>query len=493
MKNSFFQSLTTKDLRTENGMPTHSSSGSFVVDFFYKMGGQRAGREPWGNLIGLFYAALGEDANLTVKALFNLRDPRGGMGERMSGRVLWNSLAKSHPRLVLELFRKIPEFGRWDDILCLLDTPVEEEVMKFILESLNKGDKLCAKWMPRENKSHGDIAIYLAERWGISRKEYRQRLAKISNTVEQQMCQNLWEDIIFKSVPSQAMRRYRKAFQKHQEDRFTAYLEAVKSGTETIKTATLSPVEIVHEYMSKGFRYDEVLELLWTNLPDTVPGNVRFLPIPDVSGSMNGKPMEVSLALGIYLAQRNKSIFKDGMITFSQTPTFVYLTGKSLVDNLQITRKMTWGMNTNLEAVFELILSSAIKAKLSEDEMPTHLMIISDMQFDQAVRNDSGYNTNAKNRSYSTERRIVKEFSPSVMEMIDKMYAEAGYKRPNIFFWNVSNSTGVPAKVDENGVGLISGFSPNLLTSVLSGDLNPINQVRVILNNGRYDFVNGIV
>jgi hypothetical protein len=479
--NKFFRALTTKDKLTENGMPTHSTSGSFVVDLFYAMGGFRSNAgKSLGELVGLFYAALGENPNLAVKCLLNLRDPRGGMGERLSGRILWNALAKSHPELVKKLYRRIPEFGRWDDILALLDTPVEEEVLAFILESLVKGDKLCAKWMPRENKKHGDIAKYMAERWGMDNKEYRHLVAQNTEVVENLMCQSAWEKVVFRSVPSQAMKRYRKAFNKHQEERFSAFLEKVNKGEEKINTSVLSPVDIVHEYLSKGFTRDETLETLWKNLKDVVPENIAFLPICDVSGSMNGTPMEVSLSLGVYLAQRNKSIFKNAVITFSQNPTFVHFVGKDLISDLQFLRRIDWGMNTNLEAVFRLILSQAVKHNLSQVDLPTHLMIISDMQFDQCVGSAVGYS-------------VKEKFSNTALEMVDRMYSQAGYKRPNIFFWNVRTSEGIPAKVDDGGVGLVSGYSPNLLRSILSGDLNPLSQVLAILNNGRYDFVNDIV
>lgn len=486
--NKLFDAITTKDMLTENGMPTHSTSGSFVVDFFYEMGGYRNGRKPLGSLIALFYAALGENPNLAIKALFNLRDPRGGMGERKSGRILWNSLAKSHPNLVRQLLPHIPAFSRWDDLFYLLGTPAEDDAMEFLYHAILSGDKLAAKWTPREGKrgpehfKKGVIASILRKKWELSPAEYRDLLSKQTEVVETLMCGKSWGKIVFEHVPSQAMKKYRNAFNKHQQERFQEYLTAVESGEKKINTSVLTPVDIMHQYFSKWNGVDRTLEALWKNLPDKVPANISFLPICDVSGSMSGVPMEVSVSLGIYLAQRNKSIFKNGVITFSQNPQLIIFNGKTLYDNMNILKRMEWGMNTNLEGVFGLILDKAVEAKLAAEDLPTHLMIISDMQFDQCVGSNTG--------GYGTRNR---KFGDSALEMIDRMYAEAGYTRPNIFFWNVATAGGIPAKVSDKGTALISGYSPNLLSSVLSGDLNPLRQVEAILNSGRYDFVNEVV
>lgn len=486
IKPSFFQALQTKNLRGENDMPTHSSSGSYIVDLFFKMGGFR--KNPTTSiqeLISVFFAAYGENPNLALKALLHLRDVRGGMGERNSARILLYFLAKSHPEIVRQLVREIPEFGRWDDLLTLLDTPVENEVLEFLKQSLTGGNELCAKWMPRENKSHGDIAKYLMARFGIPPKIYRKMLSGLSgNLIERKMCQNMWEAINFQHVPSVAMKNYRKAFSRHQPERFVDFLESVKKGEAKINTSALSPVDIVQKYI-EAYHWqsrhisgaDETLEVLWNNLPDVVPAELSFIPICDLSGSMDGIPMAVSIALGIYLSQRNKSIFKNGFITFSQTPNFVELKGEALLDNLNIMRKVNIAENTDLEKTFKLILDSAVRANLSPEDMPQNLIIISDMQFDRIVGKGNHLH------------EINVPFDNTAMEMIDRMYQEAGYTRPGIIFWNVRTSTGVPAKSNELGVALVSGYSPNLLRSVLTKDYNPLSQVEAILNNGRYDVV----
>lgn len=486
----FFEALQTKNLRGENNMPTHSSSGNYVVDLFFKMGGFR--KNPTASveeLVSVFFAAYGENPNLAVKALLHLRDVRGGMGERNSGKVLLYFLAKSHPEIVRQLLPHFPEYGRWDDLLVLLDTPVETEVLDLIREALADGNELCAKWMPRENKSQGHIAKYLMARFGISPKKYRQMLSGLSgNLVERQMCQQQWAQINFQHVPSVAMKNYRKAFSRHQPERFVNFLEAVKKGEAKINTGALSPVDIIAKYIGNTHwqtRYianvDETLEALWRNLPDVVPAELSFIPVCDLSGSMDGIPMAVSIALGIYLSQRNSSIFKNGFITFSRTPEFIQLTGETLLDNLNIIRKTNIAENTDLERTFDLILEASVRSKLSPEELPQNIIIISDMQFDRCV-----------GKGGSLEH-VAEVFNNTALEMIDRKYTAAGYKRPGIIFWNVRTSTGVGAKSNEMGVGLVSGYSPNLLKSVLTTDYNPLSQVEAVLNNGRYDVVNSIV
>lgn len=479
----FFDALTTKDLVGENLMPTHSTSGDFLVDFYYKMGGYRKDRSPLSELVSIFYASFGQHPAETVKALFNLRDPRGGMGERRSGRILWHSFAKTHPALVKKLLPYIPAFGRWDDLFYFLGTPLENDAMDFLYQAILSGDKLAAKWTPREGKhgpaefKKGVLASYLRKRWELSWNTYRDLLVKNTQVVETLMCGGNWEGIVFQHVPSVAHKKYRNAFKKRQAERYAEYLSAVEKGEAKINTGTLSPVDIVHEYANMGAwnmnlrDFDKSLELLWANLPDVVPQGLSFLPVCDLSGSMYGQPMEVSLSLGIYLSQRNKSIFKNGFITFSRVPHFVYLTGKTLRENLQIMGRINMAENTDLQRTFDLILSSAVQAKLSPADMPTHLLIISDMQFDYCTGNPS----------------------LTALEMIRQKYQQAGYEMPAIFFWNVSTSTGVPVKINDKGVALVSGYSPNLLLNVLRGDLSPLAQVLAILNVQRYAFVDEIV
>jgi len=126
-----------------------------------------------------------------------------------------------------------------------------------------------------------------------------------------------------------------------------------------------------------------------------------------------------------------------------------------------------WAGSTNLEATFKLILDSAKRGNLSNEQVPDTLLILSDMQFNQCVQNHS----------------------ESAMEMVRRMYEEAGYTLPNIVFWNLRTSHGVPVKINESGVALVSGFSPSIMKNVLNKDLNPLSVVYQTLDNERYSTV----
>jgi len=476
--NKFFNAITTADILTENGMATHSTSGSFVVDFFYRMAASRNGmglsrsaHQMNVEIVKLFNSAWAEDPLTTLRSLFYLRDVRGGQGERQIFRALFRRLCFCLPEIAIKNIPNIPYFGRWDDLFAGLETPIEKEVMDFLLFSLKSGDKLCAKWMPRENKSLSIIAKMLMKYWGLTPREYRKLLAGNTEVVETLMCNREWEKINYEHVPSRAMYKYRKAFPKRDPERFAAYIEALQKGEKKVNASVLYPHEIVRKFLSGDLEdiEEKLLEEMWKALPDFV-GEGSFITVNDVSGSMNGEPMEVSIALGIYLSQKNKSVFKDGFITFSGQPKLQYLKG-SLRNKINSLGRAEWGYNTNLAAVFDLILNQAVRAGLVPEDLPSTILIISDMQFDQATG---------------------RNFNPTAYEMIEEKYKYLGYKIPRIVFWNVRNSSGIPGKADQKGVALVSGYSPSIMKYLLKGELDkftPIQIVKDIVESPRYERV----
>ena len=106
-----------------------------------------------------------------------------------------------------------------------------------------------------------------------------------------------------------------------------------------------------------------------------------------------------------------------------------------------------------------LILNRAKVCNLSQEDMPKRLWIISDMQFNDVDR----YTTN--------------------FEAIEKLYAQSNYTRPQIVFWNVNGaSKDFPVSVDDNGTAMISGFSPAVMKSILSGDKNAFSPYGIMRN-----------
>lgn len=459
MKSNLLNAITTNDAYTENGALTHSTSGKNCVDFFFQIGAMRGADE--NRLIKNFAQAYGENKLDALKVLFWSRDVLQGAGERRSFRVILRDLANREPDVVRKNLHLVSVLGRWDDLLEFVGTPIETDALNVIKNGLENKNGLTAKWMPRK----GSNAALLRKHLGLTPKQYRKLLVGLSNTVEQKMCANEWSSIQYKTVPSIAMKNYHKAFYKHDLDGMKNFMQKVEKGEETINSKALYPHEIAKHFLyAKNPHNSDVLEAQWKALPNFMEKNEkRILPIVDTSGSMYGLPIEVSISLGIYISERNKGLFENAFITFSEKPTLQYLQG-SLANRVHSLEKTNWGYNTNLQAVFNLILKKAVVNNVSEDEMPTTLLILSDMEFDYAV-------------SDTINHDIIKE-----------KYAQHGYKLPEIVFWNIEarHDNNIPIKSNQQGVALVSGFSPSILTSLLSGDLEPEKVMRKMIDKDRY-------
>lgn len=424
---------------TFNGMVTNSTSLNSNVDMFFLAGATRRWDEK--DIETLFQKALVENPLLALKTLFWARDVRGGAGERRFFRVCSKFLNKNYRSYLETNLQHIPEYGRWDDVFEIEN----DEILPLIKKGLEDGNGLLAKWLPRKKS---DFANKIRKYLGLTPKDYRKLIVGLSNTVEQAMCAKDWSSIEYPKVPSVAMNKYRKAFERNDETRFNQFIDDVTDGKAEIKASAIFPY-MLYEAAKRG-ETQKAVEAQWNALPDYMEGEERVLPVCDVSGSMNGQPMSVSVSLGIYLSERNKGIFKDAFVTFSAKPTMQYLKG-SLYERIRQLEHADWDMNTNLEAVFELLLNKAVKHNISKTEMPTKILIISDMEFDSCIRNGDD----------------------TAISMIDRMYTEAGYERPEVIFWNVNGRLGnVPGSHNHKGVGLVSGFSPAIMKSVLEGKVD---------------------
>lgn len=438
--------------RTDNGMKTNTTSNSACLDFFFLAGASRG-----KDITVPFIQALSENEDIAIRTLLWLRDIRGGAGERQTFRNLIKEFINRSPEKAVELIPLVPEVGRWDDLLEFIDTPLENYAVEAIRTALSGGNGLAAKWMPRK----GDKAIKLRNALGWTPKFYRKTLVSLTKVVESQMCANQWEQINYEHVPSVAASRYQAAFARHDEDRYKAYRGALVRGEAKINASAIFPHDIVKACMAGGMVADQQ----WLALPNYM-GNTeeRILPVCDVSGSMTGLPMEVSVALGLYISERNEGLFKDVVCTFSANPQMVKLQTKALKDRIREIMQMEWGMNTDLNKMFEKLLAVASGHSVPEFQMPTMLLIISDMEFDHCVQHDD-----------------------SAMQMIERKYTEHGYKLPKIVFWNIDGRVGnIPVRVHKTGTALISGFSPAILRGLLSNpsDFTPYN---VMLNTVMID------
>ena len=455
--NELVKATLTKDTTTTNGMRTNSTSLNKCLDFFFIAGASRNMREE--DITSLFGAAIAENPNVALKILFWARDVRGGAGERRLFRYCMLWLSENHPTMSAEVTKHIPEFGRWDDILYGDTVTALEEIVWALAEA----NALCAKWMPRK----GPVANQIRKAMNMSPKEYRQSLVALTRVVETRMCKKEWNQIGYKTVPSKAFSKYRNAFLRNDSKRFTQFLTDVKEGKSSINAGAIFPHDIIRPYLNMSHKNDDAINEQWKALPNYMEGaKENILPVCDVSGSMTGLPMEVSISLGIYISERNEGTFKDAFITFSERPQMEFLTGNVWERSRQLSLA-DWGMNTNLEATFNLVLDKAVENNIPQSDMPDKLLIISDMEFDHCAQ---GY---------------------SAMDMIKEKYDNAGYKMPGIVFWNVDGRMGnVPVGAKDNNTALVSGFSPTILQSILSGDLeSPLELMLKTLKNERYEVI----
>lgn len=479
-KNSLVNAIQSHDVLTTNGAVSHSTSGTSVLDFFGKAAAMRGSSEQ--DVINSFSLAYKEDKTLALKALFYLADVRGGQGERRLFRVAYNWLAKNDTDVAKKLLKYIPEYTRWDNVLETLEnTALEKDALAFIAKQLKADAKaetptLLAKWSASEQASSPvtrRLAFKIRTQLKMSPKSYRKLLsglrAKIG-VVERQMCAGDWKKINFSHVPSKAALLYKKAFNNHVPDLYSKFLTKVEKGEVTINAATLYPYDIVGQIMSKSGNELRTLEAQWKALPDFLADNPHNgLVVADMSGSMNSgtgsvRPVDVACSLAIYFAERNIGAFNGNFMIFSRDAKLLSIGAGSLQDKVRMVHQNREVANTNLQSVFDLILQKGVKHKVPQAEMPTVLYVISDMQFDAAV--DGGTN----------------------FEAIKAKYKAVGYKMPTIVFWNVNAHADVPVKFDEKGVALVSGCSPSILKTAISGKVvTPYKLMLDVLGAERYE------
>ena len=464
-----------KDATTENGMTTNSSSLNHCVNLFFQIGAMRGASKD--RLFAKVSKAFNEDPLTTIRIIFWTRDVRGGAGERQIFRdcLLW--LCDNHREVLNNNIHLISEYGRWDDVLTLVGTMnCWESALNLVKTALDNKDGLCAKWMPRKGKKANIIRRYLK----LSPKQYRKLLVGLTNVVETKMCAKDWSSIEFSKLPSLASSRYQKAFMKNDEERYEEYKRALVDGKTTINAGAVYPYDITKSIKYGGDR--DVAQAQWESLPNYMEGiSERVLPVVDTSGSMtnpagnNGNVtcMDVSTSLGLYISERNEGVFKNAFITFSSRPQLQLLEG-SLTERLTQLERADWGMNTDLQATFKLILDQAVIHNVPESEMPTKVLILSDMEFDQAT---------------SGQWDSVTEWNPTAQRMIKGMYEESGYKMPGIVYWNIqSRQDNVPTSFDEMGTALVSGFSPSIMKSILScEELTPYKMMMETIGSARYE------
>jgi hypothetical protein len=471
---SFVEAVANQSARTANGMLARKSTANACVDFFFAAGASRG-----KNIIPQFTAAYVEDSDLALRITQWLRDARGGSGERELFRQILVHLEQVNPQDAKRLLGKIPEIGRYDDLLVFKTQPMKSAAYTLLGDALRAGNGLAAKWVPRK----GDVAREIREFFGMTPKQYRKSLVNLTKVVETQMCAKDFDKIEFSHVPSVAHARYKKAFTRN-TSKYAEYVEKLANGEAGVKinAGAVYPYDVlkgaINSYSRATMSGTELkaMEAQWNALPNWV-GDANVLPMVDSSGSMTCKAgghqskstmtcLEVALGLGLYFADKNTGKFKDTFLTFSSRPQLVTLKG-SIVDKLN---QMNTGevASTNLHAAFDKVLEVAVANQVPQAEMPETLLVLSDMQFNQGCSNAD----------------------ETAMSMIERKYAAAGYEVPKVVFWNLNAYDNVPVKFDKTGTALVSGFSPAIAEAVLSNDLEDFTPQAVMLKavmKSRYD------
>jgi hypothetical protein len=244
-------------------------------------------------------------------------------------------------------------------------------------------------------------------------------------------------------------------------EKVQSYADFAKSTDTKVNAKDLYPYEVVAE-AAKSFGYwgrtidlTETDRLMinkyWDNLADYFNGKtLNALAVVDTSGSMRGTPINVAISLGMYCAERAHGPFADHYVSFSSRPQLIKVEGIDFVDKVYRIWKTNLCENTNIEATFKMLLRTAIANKCKQSDLPQNIIVISDMEFDSAT-------------SY------IYYDNKTLMENIAAEWGAAGYKMPNLIFWNVNaRQNNIPME-SKDGITFVSGFSPVIFEMIMSG------------------------
>lgn len=500
---SFLEALKKEDNKTlgENGAQSYKSTLNKNLDLHVNSGTMRYDQP--NDIINLFKEAYHEDADLALKNLFYIRDIEKGMGEKRVFEVICSWLAQERPETFSKLVSLVPQYGSYNDLrkiignkkltteqvtpaIRVLINQLQDDMVALVSDE-NAEISLAAKWAPSvgsKNEIHKIGVKRIISVTGIQEKNFRKRVSELRahlNLVETKLTNKKTHEIEYDKVPSQAFHKYSKAFYRNDEARFAKFLDRAEKGEVKVNAKTLQAHQLVSRYMSSfNSDIDKAVEAQWKNLPKLENTAPRALAMVDVSGSMIGRPMEVAVSLGIYLSENMTGEFKDHFLTFSGEPELISLSNeKTLREKVDKTMNSNWGLNTNLESAYKLILDTAVKNNMKQDELPEILFILSDMQFDAAV-SKFGYSSSVDDSFFDSMR---------------KTFEDEGYKLPFVVHWNIAggNRGNTPVTESDENTASISGFSQALFDTMLSLDMDklesytPVSAMLETLNSDRYE------
>lgn len=472
--------------RTENGAVALNTTGDARLDLFGSIGSLRTADEM--RIDTLFEEAYKVDPLFATKIAFYARDVRGGLGERRTFRAIMRYMAEYHPEALRPNLDLIGVFGRYDDLYCLIGTPLEDDMWAAMRKQFEedkenaingKAVSLLAKWIKTadaSSESTRKLGIKTAIKLGYPVRNFKRivrYLRKRIGVIESLMSAGRWDEIKYPEVPSRAMMIYRNAFMKHDADRFGEFVQKAAGGEETIHSATLFPYDIVEKVMEMDWRRiriteDDTLEAQWRQLPDYVEAGTNALVIADTSGSMYGRPMATSVGLAVYFAERNTGPYHNMFMSFSGTSRIQMLKGETLAQKIRSIDMNAWANNTNLQAAFQHVLEIAVQNHVAQEDMPKSLIVISDMEIDYC--GDGNW---------------------TFYEKMSQRFRKHGYQIPNIIFWNVNSRHDIfHADSKRIGVQLCSGQSTTVFKQMLSCiGMTPVEAMEKVINSERYDCI----
>jgi len=488
--------------QTWNGAKAFKSTESKVLDLFAIGGNARTMTED--ELYKLISNAMYENPEIGIRVAFYLSDVRGGQKSRDMMRATIKFLVFRYLEQARKLIALIPEYSRWDMLYEFVGTPLEKDAFAVLKAEVKdairtKRNSLVFKWLKSVNTSSEEsnrLGRLTAKYFGMNEKDYRKMLShyrKELNVVEVNMSADQWDLIDYSKLPSRAGFIYREAFKRHDLEGYTEFLQTIiKESEKPIEERTVKmnmdltfPHEIINAYRSKGVRnywgrsvskndYDVSLEAMWKSLPDYTQGKEGTMAVVDVSGSMyqslgktNAEVIDMSIGMGIYLAERLKGAFANHIITFDSNPKLIELPSRmTLAEKINRCFEDS-GTSTDIDKVFGLILRTAIRNSVPQSEMPKTILIVSDMQFNAGqCRNTTNYD------SWVTQ------------------FERAGYVLPEIVYWNAAAAGNVPVTESQRNTSIISGASPEIIRWIYTGEfLTPYEQMMRVIERERYDAV----
>ena len=469
---------------TENGAVALNTTGNACLDLFSTIGALRTADD--NRIERLFADAYNEDALTATKIAFYARDVRGGLGERHTFRVLLKYMAKHHKEALLKNLDLIGVYGRYDDLYALVGTPLEGKMWQSMKTQLNedienmkagRAVSLLGKWMKSANTSSKEsraLGHKTALMMGYALPAYRKLLSRLRNhigIIEGYMSRGEWDKIKYSEVPSRAMMIYKNSFTKHDSVRFSNFISSALTGETKINSSTLYPYDLVERARRGGWGIateDDTVEAQWRQLPNYVDGEANAIVIADTSGSMIGRPMNTSIGLAIYFAERNKGAYHNMWMSFSERPKIHVLRGETLAQKINSLDMNDWDSNTNLRLAFEKILDIAVKNNTPQEELPKSLIVISDMEIDASGNSNWTFYDSMRAR-----------------------YLSLGYDIPTVIFWNVDSRHDVfHADKTKKGVQLVSGQSTSIFKQVMSCvGMTPTEAMYKTINSERYNAI----